>query len=138
MTTEIIIALIGILTGGGVTGVVAWRASIRKAEGEATQTEAEAMKSVQDVYQQALTDQQQYIKQLRKDRNQIVSDREEIRRDNDGLRKRLNELDKKIRLLEKNVDRNNKLVTAMRPFLCGRLDCPNRTNVNLGDCAGGE
>ena len=103
--TEIIIALIGALAGGGLTGVFAWRAVRRKAEGEATQTEADAMKSVQDVYQQALEDQQKYISQLRDTRDHLVTDREEMRRENNELRKRLNDMDNKVRQLEHDVAR---------------------------------
>lgn len=134
MITEIFIALLGALTGGGLTGVFAWRAHQRKAEGEAIHTEAEAMKSVQDVYQQALADQQEYITQLKEARDHIVSDRNEMRKENNELRKRLNDMDSKVRQLEQNVERNNKLIAVLRPFLCGRIDCPTRTSVNLGNC----
>lgn len=130
--TEIIIALIGALAGGGLTGVFAWRAVRRKAEGEATQTEADAMKSVQDVYQQALEDQQKYISQLRDTRDHLVTDREEMRRENNELRKRLNDMDNKVRQLEHDVARNGRIVQTLRPFLCGRVGCKNRINVDLG------
>lgn len=130
--TDIILALISALTGGGLTGLFYWRANRRKANGEAAQTEAEAMKSVQDVYQQALADQQAYIDKLRETRDQLVMDREEMRRENNELRKRLNDMDDKVRQLENNVERNNKMIAAMRPFLCGRLDCPNRSSVDFG------
>ena len=130
--TEIIIALIGALAGGGLTGVFAWRAVRRKAEGEATQTEADAMKSVQDVYQQALEDQQKYISQLRDTRDHLVTDREEMRRENNELRKRLNDMDNKVRQLEHDVARNGRIVQTLRPFLCGRVGCKNRISVDLG------
>lgn len=131
MITEIVIALIGALTGGGVTGVFAWRAIRRKAEGEAMQTEADAMKSVQDVYQQALADQERYISKLRETRDNLISDREEMRKENNELRKRLNEMDEKVRQLEHDVARNGRMMSALRPFLCGRTDCPNRISVQL-------
>ena len=130
--TEILIALIGALTGGGLTGLFAWQANKRKAEGEATQTEAEAMKSIQDVYQQALDDQQKYISQLRDTRDHLVADREEMRRENNELRKRLNDMDEKMRKLERDVDRNGKMMKNLTPFLCGRMPCPRRTGVDLG------
>ena len=90
------------------------------------------MKSVQDVYQQALADQQTYISQLRDTRDHLVTDRDEMRRENNELRKRLNEMDEKVRQLERDVARNGRMVASLRPFLCGRLDCPNRTKVVLG------
>ena len=136
--TEIFIALIGALTGGGLTSVFYWRANRRKAEGEAKQTEADAMKSVQDVYQQALADQQKYITQLRETRDNLVADREEMRRENNELRKRLNDMDDKVRKLEKEIDRNAKMIISLRPFLCGRLDCHDRISVELSNDENGE
>lgn len=130
--TEIIIALLGALTGGGLTGVFYWQANRRKAEGEATRTEADAMKSVQDVYQQALADQKAYISQLKDTRDHLVTDREEMRRENNELRKRLNNMDEKMRQLERDVDRNSKMVELLQPFLCGLMNCHKRTKVNLG------
>lgn len=131
--TEILYALIGAITGsGGVAGIVAWRANRRKAEGEATQTEADAMKSVQDVYQQTISDLQEYNKQLRSDRDHLRQDRNEMRRENDELRKRQNELDEKVRQLENDVARNGRIVALLRPFLCGSLNCHERTKVDLG------
>lgn len=132
MMTEILTALIGVLTGGGVTGIFAWRAMRRKAEGEATQTEAEAMKSVQDVYQQALADQQNYIDKLKETRNQLIDDREEMRRENNELRNRLNDMEGKVMELDQKVARNGRMMVALRPFLCGRIDCPSRTVVEIG------
>lgn len=132
MTYEIIIALIGALTGGGLTGFFQWRANRRKANGEATQTEADAMKSLQDVYQQALEDQQSYIVKLRETRDHIVADREEMRRENNDLRKRINDTDEKVRQLERDVARNGRMVESLRPFLCGRIGCKDRIKVDLG------
>ncbi len=136
--TEIIIAIIGALAGGGLTGVFAWKAIRRKAEGEATQTEADAMKSVQDVYQQALEDQSKYIAQLRETRDHLVNDREEMRRENIELRQRLNDMDEKVRQLEHDVARNGRIVSSLRSFLCGRIGCKNRISVDLGSSDDGE
>lgn len=130
--TEIIQVIIGVIAGGGLTSLFAWRANKRKANGEATQTEADAMKSVQDVYQQTISDLQEYNKQLRSDRDHLRQDRNEMRRENDELRKRQNELDEKVRQLENDVARNGRILEMLRPFLCGRVNCPNRTMVDLG------
>lgn len=130
--TEIFIALISAIASGSLTGLFAWRASRRKAEGEATQTEADAMKSVQDVYQQALADQQAYIEKLKETRDHLIDDREEMRRENNELRQRLNEMDEKVQQLQRQVARNGRMVESLRPFLCGRLNCPTRTAVDLG------
>lgn len=132
MFTEIISALIGIIAGGGLTGIVAWRAYRRKAYGEATQTEADAMKSVQDVYQQTISDLQRYVQELRSDRDHLRQDRNEIRKENEELRKRQNALDGKIRQLERDVARYGRMIETLGPFLCGRLGCAERTTVDLG------
>lgn len=129
--TEIIQVIIGVIAGGGVTSLFAWRANRRKANGEATQTEADAMKSVQDVYQQTISDLQEYNKQLRSDRDHLRQDRNEIRRENEELRKRQNELDEKVRQLENDVARNGRMLDLLKHLLCGRVNCPNRTTVDL-------
>ena len=129
---ELIIAILIAVTGGGLTGLFYWRASRRKANGEAAQTEAEAMKSIQQVYQQALDDQQRYIVKLQDTRDHLVHDREEMRRENNELRRRLNEMDEKVRKLERDVERNKKIMESMKHLLCGRIACPNRVNVDLG------
>lgn len=131
--TEIIIALLSALTGGGLTAIITWRATRRKAEGEAAQTEADAMKSIQDVYQQALEDQQKYIAILQDTRDHLVNDREEMRRENMDLRKRLNDMDEKMRQLERDVDNNRKMMASMKHLLCGRLACQQRTNVDISN-----
>ena len=91
------------------------------------------MKSIQDVYQQTLDDQQKYISQLRETRDHLVSDREEMRRENDELRKRLNEMDEKVRQLERDVDNNRKMMASMENLLCGRIACKSRTTVDIGN-----
>ncbi len=125
MTEIIITALLSAITSGGLASIFTLRAARRKAD-------ADAMQSVQDVYQQALADQQNYIGKLKETRDHLVTDREEMRRENNELRERLNNMDEKVRQLEYDVARNGRMMTALRPFLCGRLDCPNRTMVDLG------
>jgi len=125
MTEIIITALLSAITSGGLASIFTLRAARRKAD-------ADAMQSVQDVYQQALADQQNYIDKLKETRDHLVADREEMRRENNELRERLNNMDEKVRQLEYDVARNGRMMTALRPFLCGRLDCPNRTMVDLG------
>lgn len=135
---DIIIALLGALTGGGLTGVFYWRANRRKADGEATQTEADAMKTVQEVYKQALTDAQDCISQLRDTRDHLIADRNEMRDENNELRKRLNEMEEKVQQLERDMIRNNRMMASLRPFLCGRINCPDHIEVNLVESDSGE
>ena len=120
------IALISAITSGGLASIFTLRATRRKAD-------ADAMQSIQDVYQQTLSDQQSYIDKLRETRDALITDRDEMRNENNELRKRLNEMDEKVRQLERDVARNGRIVASLRPFLCGRLDCPNRTKVDIGN-----
>lgn len=131
MLENIIIALISAITSGGLASIFTLRATRRKAD-------ADAMQSIQDVYQQTLQDQQSYIDKLRDTRDHLVADREEMRRENNELRQRLNDMDEKVRQLEHDVARNVRMLHALRPFLCGRIDCPNRTDVDLGKTGEGE
>lgn len=136
--TEILIALISALTGGGLTGIFYWRANQRKAIGEAMHTEADAMKSAQEFYQKAMDDMTGITDRLRADRDHLREDRNEMREENEKLRKRQNELDEKVRQLEYDVARNGRMVESLRPFLCGRINCPDRTKVDLGSNCGKE
>ena len=140
MTENIIINILTLLAGGGLGWLINWRANKRKANGEAIQTEAEAMKSAQDFYQQALKDQQDYITQLTDVRDHLIGDRdemreerEEIRKENVELRKRLNDMDKKMRQLEEEVQRNRQMGNAMRVWLCGRVGCSKRIQADFGN-----
>lgn len=124
--TEILTALLGSLAGGGLTGIITWRATRKKAD-------ADAMMAVQDVYQQALADQQEFIEKLQESRNNLISEREGFLRENNELRKRQNEMEKKIFQLANNVERNNKLISGFRPMLCGKLNCSHRVSVEIDD-----
>lgn len=124
-----LLGLAGIIFGGGVSWLVFFRASKKKAEGEALQVGADAFKSVQDVYQQtvadlksAYDDRMRYIQELKDDRRQLLQEREE-------LRDRIDKTDAMVRTLQDEVSKNSRAVEALRPFVCGRLDCAKRVNV---------
>lgn len=138
MTSEIITVIISAMCGGGLGWIINWSANKRKANGEATQTEAEAMKSVQDVYQQTLADQQTYIEKLKEARDHLIVDREDLRQENNELRRRLNELEGSIKKLEDSVARNARMVEATKIWMCGRIGCQQRIVANLGTEGGQE
>ena len=126
-----IIGLAGIVFGGGVSWLVFFRASKKKAEGEALQVGADAFKSVQDVYQQtvadlkaAYDDRMRYIQELKDDRRQLLQEREE-------LRYRIDKTDAMVRTLQDEVSKNSRAVETLRPFLCGKLDCTERCQLVL-------
>ncbi len=136
ITLESIIALLGLFIGGGGGAFFTWRWQRRKAKAEAKTAEADAAKELQDVYQQLITDiktdrdeQKTYIQELKEDRRHLREDR-------DDLRKRQDELEEQVRLLRRDVTRNNRIVTELRPYLCGREGCAIRVPVTIS--AAGE
>lgn len=131
-----IIGLAGIVFGGGVTWLVFWRQERMKMDGEAKQSQAqaqqmalEAVKSLQDVYDRTIsrlnTDREElqtYVTELKDDRRQLMKEREE-------LLARIDKTDAVVRTLQDEVSKNRRAVEALRPFVCGRLDCAKRVNV---------
>lgn len=126
---DILDLIIGFVSGGGLAVLLTLPAIRKKAQGEAAQTETEAFKSLQDVYQQTVSDLNTYIEDIRADRNHLRKDRDEMRAENEELRQRQNEVDEKVRQLEDMVADNARKVEAMRPFICARLDCPKRVQT---------
>lgn len=147
LTLDNIITIVGLFTGGGLGAFFTWRYAKRKARAEAVQAEAEAEKAkadaataanqatreMQDMYQQLISDiktdrdeQKQYIQELKEDR-------QHLRRDRDELRQRQERLEETVRDLQEQVARNGRIVRSMRPFMCGRKDCPDRVPVTISD-----
>lgn len=136
ITLDTIIALLSLFIGGGGGAFFTWRWQRKKAKAEAKTAEADAAKELQDVYQQLITDiktdrdeQKTYIQELKEDRRHLREDR-------DDLRKRQDELEEQVRLLRRDVSRNNRIVTELRPYLCGREGCAIRVPVTIS--AAGE
>lgn len=140
ISIDTLIALAGLLLGGGGGAFFTWRFQRQKAKAEAKEAEAQAAgadataaKELQDVYQQLITDiktdrdeQKAYIQELKEDRRHLREDR-------DDLRKRQDELEEQVRGLQRDVARNGRMVECMRPFLCGRQGCPDRVPVTISD-----
>lgn len=126
-TMSDIISIVTLLLGGGGIGFFfTWKYSKRKEKAEAASAEAVAAKELQDVYQQLINDiktdrdeQKTYI-------NELKSDRQHLRNERDELRKRQDNLEEMVRNLQREVARNGRQVEAMRPLLCGRVNCPDR------------
>lgn len=138
ISIDTLIAVAGLLLGGGGGAFFTWRYQRKKAKAEAEEAsahavaaEANAAKELQDVYQQLINDiktdrdeQKAYIQELKEDRTHL-------RRDRDDLRKRQDEIDEKVRGLQRDVARYGRMVEFMRPFLCGRRNCPDRAPVTI-------
>lgn len=146
LTIDTIIAIAGLLgIGGGGGAFFTWRfqrqqekAKAKEAAANAVTAETGAVKEVQDVYQQLITDiktdrdeQKAYIQELKEDRRHLRADR-------DDLRRRQDELEESVRGLQRDVARNNRLVEAMRPMLCGRQGCVDRVAVALSELEGNK
>lgn len=130
---DTIINIVTLLVGGGGGAFFTWRYQRRRAKAEAMDSEATATEKVQDVYQQLIEDvkadrdeQKRYIAELKEDRRHLREDRDE-------LRKRQDELEEQVRGLQREVARNGRQLECLRPFLCGRRNCPDRVPVTISD-----
>ena len=159
ITLEAIIGIISVLIGGtGIGGFFFWRQHKRKEEAEAKLAEAEAKLKEAEVEKakiEAKKEDQDYYQQLAKD---IMEDREDRKRQNDELRaerdhyknerddyrdmlaKRDEEFRKFREMTEEQLDilrrtqaRQGRMIEAMRPFMCGDLQCKKRQRVTTSD-----
>ena len=130
ITLEAIISLVGLFVGGGGGAFFTWKWMRKKAKAEAEQAETDAAKDKQDYYQQLLNDYKQHHEELRDEREHYKSERNELRESMGKMEKEVQILNKK--LTDSEIETNRKIaqlnmkVEAMRPFLCGRQDCPKR------------
>lgn len=105
--------------------LVTLRATRKKAD-------ADAMQSVQNVYQQTIEDLNNYINDIRTDRNALRKDRDEMREDNKRLQAQMDKMEQDIRDLRNTVARNSRKVDAMRPFVCLKApSCNMRTDIDI-------
>lgn len=126
---EFLLAVATLVLGTG--WLFTYRAYRRKANGEATQSEADGWKAMQDVYQQTIADLQSYIEDIRKDRNHLREDRDKYRLENEEMREKINKLDDEILELKKDLARQGRKIEALTPFLCGVVGCMSRSKVDL-------
>ena len=96
--------LITAVTSGGLGWVFTARWTRKQAQ-------ADAMRSVQEVYQEMIDD-------LRKDRQ--------------SLKMKVEELERQVAVLESEVRKNALALNAMKPFVCYVENCPNRKKVAEG------
>lgn len=130
---SLILGVLGLAVGGGVSWMFTVKAIKRKADGESQLVVADSWKSVQDVYQQTIDDLNKYCEDIRKDRNNLRESRDIQRVENDKLRKKYMEMEDQIIELKKAIARQGRKIEALSPFLCGVVGCLNRTKVDIGD-----
>ena len=122
---EYVMPILTLIFGGGFGWLFTWRATRKKAD-------ADAMKSVQDVYQQTIDDLNKYVNDIRTDRNALRKDRDEMRDENKRLQDKLDRLENDIRDLRNVVARNSRKVDAMRPLVCLKAPtCTMRADINI-------
>lgn len=128
---NVVIPFATLILGGSLGWIFHINAEKKKAEGEASQTNAEAAKSWQDVYQQTVDDLQKYCNDIRADRDHLRTDRNELRKENEEMRKKWKQMEDEIQELRQQVARNGRMVESMRPFLCAKLVCGERMKIDV-------
>ena len=111
MESDILTLIITAITSGSLSWLVTIKFTRKQAE-------ADAMKSVQDVYQELI---------------------EDLRASNNSLKEKIAEMEESIKSLQSDVQRNNKRLIEIQPWLCflggcsRRLLSPNeKTNEDSG------
>lgn len=108
---SIVNTIITIFFGGG--WFLHWRASRKKANGEAVVAEAEGWIKQQEAYHNSIEEWRNTCEFTRKDRDELRKENEELRKENSELRKRIGELEDKILDLQKDVARNGRRIEAI-------------------------
>lgn len=132
---SIINTMITLFLGGG--WFLHWRASRRKANGEAKQTEAQANKEAQEYYNTTLADVNRTLNEVREERDHYKEDRNTLRDENETMVQKYNELQNKLTDMEieykKDIARLGRRLDCLSPFLCGVAGCLHRKRVNVMD-----
>lgn len=130
---SILNTFVTIFLGGG--WFLHWRASRRKANGEAKQTEAQANKEAQEYYNTTLADVNRTLNEVRAERDHYKDQRDKAWKDNEEMRKKYNEIedrmDKMDREHKEEISRLSCRIDVLSPFLCGVAGCIHRKKVNL-------
>ena len=121
-----ILGIFTIIAGGG--WFINWRANKRKSNGEATQSEAEGWKAMQDLYQQTIEDFKVYSEDMR-------TERTVLKKENYEMRERYKAYDDEIIKLKKQLARQDRKIEAITPFLCSAVGCLNRKKINFTENA---
>ena len=136
MDTEIysiINTFVTLFLGGG--WFLHWRASRRKANGEAKQTEAQANKEAQEYYNTTLADVNKTLEEVRAERYHYKDERNEERKTNHELRQKYIEIEERMNKMDlsykRDISRLGRRIDVLSPFLCGVAGCMHRKKVSL-------
>ena len=120
---SIINTIVTIFLGGG--WFIYYRANKQKAQGEATQAEAQGWKGMQELYQKTIADFDGYCEDMRKERSVLKTE-------NNEMREKYKKMDDEILVLKRQISRQGRKIEALSPFLCNVVGCLNRKRVNVG------
>ena len=136
MDTEIysiINTFVTVFLGGG--WFLHWRASRRKANGEAKKTEAQANKEAQEYYNTTLSDVNKTLAEVRAERDHYRDERNEERKSNHELRQKYIEIEERMNQMDlsykRDISRLGRRIDVLSPFLCGVAGCMHRKKVSL-------
>ena len=128
---DVITTVATIILGGG--WFIYYRANKRKANGEATQSEAEGWRSMQEVYQKTIEDMKIINEDARQDRDHFKESRNALRAENEEMRKKYKEMEEQIMQQKKDIARLGRRIDGITPFLCGVVGCQRRKKVDISD-----
>ena len=117
---SIISTILSLIFGGG--WFVYYKANKKKANGEATQAEAEGWKAQQEVYQSTIADLKESCEYIRNDRNLLREENRKLREENNILREKINEMEASIFDLQNQVARQGRKLEAMYNERKGKKD----------------
>lgn len=124
-----VLGLLTVVSGGG--WFINWRAKARQSELEATRTE-------QDMYQEMLTDLKEHNEVLRRFNKEVSEECEQLRKRVAENENKLHEQDDKIRgqgeqlrMQENKIDSLEHRLELVTDMICGRSNCQQRTKVFL-------
>lgn len=130
---SIINTFVTLFLGGG--WFLHWRASRRKANGEAKQTEAQANKEAQEYYNTTLADVNKTLEEVRAERDHYKDERNEERKTNHELRQKYIEIEERMNQMDlsykRDISRLGRRIDVLSPFLCGVAGCMHRKKVSL-------
>jgi predicted nuclease with TOPRIM domain len=130
---NIINTLVTVFLGGG--WFLHWRASRRKANGEAKQTEAQANKEAQEYYNTTLADVNRTLNEVREERDHYKDERNDLRKENHEMRTKYIEIEEKMTKMvlnyKRDISRLGRRIDALSPFLCGVAGCMHRKKVSF-------
>lgn len=108
---SVLTTIISVIAGGG--WFIYYRANKRKANAEATQSEAEGWKKQQEVYENTIESQQVWYNRLKEDFNVVIDENSKLRRENNELRAKIIEMENVIFELRKEQERQGRRLDAL-------------------------